>query len=90
MAIVRMLWHSEPFRLGCIHHLVANVRKLGRDEVWTLLRFVGFDPCEYLEFIHYETLDEEWRFGDREGTRSTCKESWDADESEDEGDEQEG
>ena len=85
-----MLWHSGPLSLGCKDHLVANMRTLGRDEVWALLRFIGFNPCKCPEFIHDETSDEKWCFGNREGTRSTYKESWDADESEDGGDGQEG
>ena len=63
----------------CKDHLVMNKDTLQSNEVWALLRFIGFNPCNCPEFSHDEASEEKWCFGNRDGTIDTDR-GWDEDE----------
>lgn len=66
-----------------------NKNTLQINEVWTLLRFIGFNPCNCPEFSHDEAPDEKWCFGNRGGTADTAR-GWDEGGKEDGEDAKEG
>lgn len=73
---MRMLWRLGPLGILCKDHLVANKDALEEDEVWHLLRCIGFKPCACPEFILYADSDyDKWCFGNREGTSETNQEA---------------
>lgn len=68
----------------CKDHLVANKAALEEDEVWDLLRCIGFKPCACPEFsLHADSDHDMWCFGNREGTLETDQEADEVEEEDD-------